>query len=82
LNKLPSCHVLLIMKKMCAILAIALLSPYVASQANAGPISEGPVNWTARHVRNAFYTAGNVARTAGQRIDYRAHQVRNAIANR
>jgi len=56
------------MKKMCAILAVALLSPYVASQANAGPISEGPLHWTARHVRNAFYTAGNVARTAGQRI--------------
>jgi hypothetical protein len=82
MNKLPRELVKDYMKKMCAIVAVALLSPYVASQANAGPISEGPLHWTARHVRNAFYTAGNVVRTAGQRIDYRAHQVRNAIVNR
>jgi hypothetical protein len=82
MNKVPREPVYEYMKKMCAILAVVLLSPFVASQANAGPISEGPVHWTARHVRNAFSTAGNVARSAGQRIDYRAHQVRNAIANR
>ena len=83
MNKIPRELVLNNMKKICAILAaVALLSPYVASQANAGPISEGPLHWTARHVRNAGETAVNVARTAGRTIDYRAHQVRNAIANR
>jgi hypothetical protein len=82
MNKIPGEPVKIYMKKMCAILAVVLLSPLIASQANAGPISEGPLNWTARHVRNAFYTAGDVARSAGRRIDYRAHQVRNAIANR
>jgi hypothetical protein len=82
MNKIVFEPVEISMKKMCAILAVVLLSPLIASRANAGPISEGPLNWTARHVRNAFYTAGDVARSAGQRIDYRAHQVRNAIANR
>ncbi|MFY9988890.1 MAG: hypothetical protein WAK31_29320 [Chthoniobacterales bacterium] len=70
------------MKKMCAILAVALLSPYLISGANAGPISEGPLHWAARHVANAAYTAGNVVRTAGRTVDYRAHQVRDAITNR
>src|SRR5580704_10092513 len=67
-NRLTREHVKQYMKKMCAILAVALLSPYVASQANAGPISEGPLHCSARHVRNAAETAANVARTAARTI--------------
>jgi hypothetical protein len=67
------------MKKVCAIAAIVLLSPFVVSKVAAGPISEGPLHWTARHVRNAAVTTANVGRSIGRRIDYRAHQVRNAL---
>jgi hypothetical protein len=70
-------YVLLYMKKMFAILAVALLSPYAASQANAGPISEGPLHWTARHVRNATYTVVNVSRTAARTIHHRVEAVRD-----
>ncbi|MBV9274904.1 MAG: hypothetical protein JO333_13480 [Verrucomicrobia bacterium] len=67
------------MKKVCILLAIVSLSPLVVSKAGAGPISEGPLHWTARHVRNAAVTTANVGRNIGRRIDYRAHQVRRAL---
>jgi hypothetical protein len=67
------------MKKMCAILAVALLSPYAASRANA----EGPLHWTARHVTKAAVETGdtisNVARTAGRTIYHRTKPVREAF---
>ena len=67
---------------MCAILAIALLSPYAVSTADA----EGPLHWTARHVRNAAVDTGdtlsNVARTAGRTIYHRTRPIREAVSNR
>jgi hypothetical protein len=67
------------MKKMCAILAVALLSPYAVSRANA----EGPVSWAARHVRNAAVETGdtlsNVARTAGRTIHHRTKPIREVF---
>jgi hypothetical protein len=67
------------MKKMCAIIAVALLSPYAVSRADA----EGPLHWTARHVRNAAVETGdtlsNVARTAGRTIDHRTRPIREAF---
>jgi hypothetical protein len=67
------------MKKMCAILAVALLSPYAVSRADA----EGPLHWTARHVRNAAVETGdtisNVARTAGRTIYHRTRPIREAV---
>jgi hypothetical protein len=71
------------MKKVCAIVALALLSPFVVSQVDAGPISEGPLHWTARHVRNAAVTTGdvlsNVGRTTARVIDRGADHVRRAF---
>jgi hypothetical protein len=67
------------MKKMCAILAVALLSPYAVYRAEA----EGPLHWTARHVKNAAVDTGdtihNVARTAGRTIYHRTRPVREAF---
>ena len=67
------------MKKMCAIVAIALLSPYAVCSADA----EGPVHWTARHVRKAALETGdtmsNVARTAGRTIYHRTRPIREAV---
>ena len=67
------------MKKMCAILAVALVSPYVVTKADA----EGPLHWTARHVRKAAVDTGdtlsNVARTAGRTIDHRTRPIREAV---
>jgi hypothetical protein len=67
------------MKKMCAILAVALVSPYVVSRADA----EGPLHWTARHVRKAAVETGdtltNVARTAGRTIYHRTRPIREAV---
>jgi hypothetical protein len=67
------------MKKMCAMLAIALLSPYAVSRADA----EGPLHWTARHVRKAAVETGdtvsNVARTAGRTIYHRTRPIREAV---
>jgi hypothetical protein len=67
------------MKKMYAILAGALLSPYAMSRADA----EGPLHWTARHLRNAAVDTGdtisNVARTAGRTIYHRTRPIREAV---
>jgi hypothetical protein len=67
------------MKKMGAILAVALLSPYAVSRADA----EGPLHWTARHVRNAAVETGdtisNVARTTGRTIYHRTRPIREAV---
>ena len=67
------------MKKMCAILAVALVSPYVVAKADA----EGPLHWTARHVREAAVDTGdtlsNVARTAGRTIYHRTRPIREAV---
>ena len=67
------------MKKMYAVLAIALLSPYAVYRADA----EGPLHWAARHVRNAAVETGdtisNVAKTAGRTIYHRTRPVREAV---
>jgi hypothetical protein len=67
------------MKKMCAIVAVVLLSPYAMSRADA----EGPLHWTARHVKNAAVETGdtlsNVARTAGRTIYHRTRPIREAF---
>jgi hypothetical protein len=66
-------------KKIWAILAVALLSPYAVSRADA----EGPVHWAARHVGNAAVETGdiisNVARTAGRTIYHRTRPIRKAV---
>ena len=71
------------MKKVCAIVAVTLMSPFVVSKIDAGPISEGPLHWTARHVRNAAVTTGetlsDVGRTAARAIDRGADHVRRAF---
>jgi hypothetical protein len=67
------------MKKMCVILAVGFLSPFAMSKANA----EGPLHWTARHVKNAAVETGdtisNVARTAGRTIYHRTRPIREAL---
>ena len=67
------------MKKMYAILAVALLSPYAVSKADA----EGPLHWTARHAKEAAVDTGdtiaNVARTVGRTIYHRTKPVREAV---
>jgi hypothetical protein len=67
------------MKKMCAILGVALLSPYAVSRADA----EGPLPWAARHVKKAAVETGdtisNVARTAGRTIYHRTKFIREAV---
>ncbi len=67
------------MKKMCAILAVVLVSPYVVTRADA----EGPLHWTARHVTKAAVETGetisNVARTAGRTIYHRTRPIREAV---
>jgi hypothetical protein len=67
------------MQKMCTILAVALLSPYGLHGAKA----EGPLHWTARHIRKAAVETGdtisNVARTAGRTIYHRTKPVREAV---
>ena len=67
------------MKKMFAILAVALLSPYAVCRAD----DEGPLHWTARHVRDAAVDTGetlsNVARTAGRTIYHRTRPIRKAF---
>jgi hypothetical protein len=67
------------MKKMCAILAVALLSPYAVSRADA----EGPLHWATKHVRNATVETGdtisNVARTVGRTIYHRTRPIREAV---
>jgi hypothetical protein len=64
---------------MCAIVAVVLLSPYAVSRADA----EGPLHWTARHVRNAAVETGdtlsNVARTAERTIYHRTRPIREAF---
>jgi hypothetical protein len=65
--------------KMCAILAVAVLSLYAAPRANA----EGPLHWTARHLKNAAVETGdtlsNVARTAGRTVYHRTRPIREAF---
>jgi hypothetical protein len=67
------------MKKMCAMLAVALLTPYAVSKADA----DGPLHWTARHVRKAVVETGdtvsNVARTAGRTVYHRTRPIREAV---
>jgi hypothetical protein len=67
------------MKKMYVILAVALLSPYGVSRADA----EGPLHWTARHITKAAVETGdtvsNVARTAGRTIYHRTRPIREAV---
>ena len=67
------------MKKICAILAIALLSPYAVSRADA----EGPLHWSARHVTKAVVETGdtvaNVTRTAARTIYHRTRPIREAL---
>jgi len=63
------------MKKIGAIVVAALLSPYAVGTADAaGPLQEGPLRWTARHVRQAAVETGdtlsNVARTTGRTIHH------------
>ena len=71
------------MKTMFAILVIALLSPCAASRSDAGPLSEGPLHWTARHVKNAVIETGNtlsnVGRTAGRTIRHRAQMIHDEV---
>jgi hypothetical protein len=66
------------MKKVCTVLAVALLSATAVSRAD-----EGPLHWAARHVRNAVVgtgeTAANVARTAGRTIYHRTRPIREAF---
>jgi hypothetical protein len=66
------------MKKLCVIVAVVLLSPCVESRVHA----EGPVHWTARHVRKAAIetvdTASNVTRTAVRTINHRTRPIREA----
>jgi len=60
-------------------LAVALLAPYTASKADA----EGPLHWTARHIKKAAVETGdtlsNVARTAGRTIHHRTRPIREAV---
>jgi hypothetical protein len=67
------------MKRMCAILAVVLFSPYAVPRADA----EGPLRWTARHARDAAVDTGNtisnVARTAGRTIYHRTRPIREAL---
>jgi len=67
------------MKKMYVILAVGLLSTYAVSRADA----EGPLHWTARHVKKEAVETGdtisNVARTAGRTIDHRTRPIREAF---
>jgi hypothetical protein len=67
------------MKKIGAILAVALLSPFAVGSADA----EGPLHWTARHVTAAVADTGNtmsnVARTAERTIHHRTRPIRQAF---
>jgi class 3 adenylate cyclase len=72
------------MKKIGAIIAAALLSPYAVGSADAaGPLQEGPLHWTARHVRQAAVETGdtlsNVARTTGRTIHHGTRAVHQAF---
>jgi hypothetical protein len=66
------------MKKVYAILAVALLLSTAVSRAD-----EGPLHWAARHVRNAVVgtgeTASNIARTAGRTIYHRTGPIREVF---
>jgi hypothetical protein len=65
------------MKKLFAILAVALLAPHAVPRADEGPLR------VARHVRNAVVgtgeTVSNVARTAGRTIYHRTRPIREAF---
>jgi hypothetical protein len=74
------------MKKIGAIMVAALLSLYAVGSADAaGPLQEGPLHWTARHVRQAAVETGdtlhNVARTAARTIHHRTRVVRHALSS-
>jgi hypothetical protein len=86
MNKVVHERVKTYMKKMCAILAAALLLPYAVGSANAaGPLQEGPLHWTARHVRTAAVetkdTLSNVARTTGRTLHHGTRAVRHALSS-
>ena len=71
LNKIFRTRVKYYMKKIGAIAAVVLLSLYAMDSAEAAePLQEGPLHWTARHVRQAAVETGdtlhNVARTAAR----------------
>jgi len=85
-NKLLRKRVQIYMKKIGAIVAAALLSLYAMDSADAaGPLQEGPLHWTARHVREAAVETGdtlhNVARTATRTIHHRTRVVRHALSS-
>ena len=74
------------MEKIGAMVAAALLLPCALGSADAaGPLQEGPLHWTARHVKRAAMETGdtlsNVARTAGRTIHHRTRAVRQAFSN-
>jgi hypothetical protein len=71
----PRQHVEPGMKKMCAILAVALLSPLALDSAMAaGPLQEGPLHWTVRHVRNAAVWTGNTLSKATRKTEKVVHR--------
>ena len=85
-NKALRRRVQIYMKKIGAIAAAAFLSLYAMDSADAaGPLQEGPLHWTARHVRQAAVDTGdtlhNVARTAARTIHHRTRVVRHALSS-
>jgi len=80
-NKILRKRVKIYMKKMSAIAAAALLSLYAGGSADA----EGPLHWTARHVRTAAVetkdTLSNVARTTGRTLHHGTRAVRHALSS-
>lgn len=67
------------MKKIGTILAVTLLLPLGV----CGAAEEGPLHWTARHVREAVvdtgHTLSNVAHTAHRTIYHRTRPIRQAF---
>jgi hypothetical protein len=83
-NKVLRKRVKTYMKKIGAIVVAALLSLYAVGSADAaGPLQEGPLHWTARHVRQAAVETGdtlsNVARTTGRAIHHGTRAVRQTF---
>jgi len=73
------------MKKIGAIIVAALLSLYAPGSADAaGPLQEGPLHWTARHLRQAAVetkdTLSNAARTTGKTFHHATRAVRRTFS--
>jgi hypothetical protein len=68
-NNIAPEHVQDCMKTISAISAAVLLSSFAAGSADAaGPLQEGPLHWTARHVRHvAFVTRDTVSNVVRHR---------------